>query len=132
MLCPLEFVRQDGPRFIHRCPNCGVEVRSKYRDPSKRKQPCGKVQPRGVGDELLDLLKRHGSKMASKCDCAAIRRQMNKLGAEGCRTKAGKLLTLISAGWVLADGVSLAGLLGAAIRTVEAGQDVRAPTSAAG
>jgi hypothetical protein len=39
--CPLEFVREDGDRFIHRCPECNGEVRSKYRDPAMRKQQCG-------------------------------------------------------------------------------------------
>jgi hypothetical protein len=44
-LCPLEFVREDGDRFIHRCPLCNAEARSKYRDPAMRKQQCGVARP---------------------------------------------------------------------------------------
>lgn len=41
MNCTLELVREDGERFIHRCPKCKAEVRSKYRDSAMRKQTCG-------------------------------------------------------------------------------------------
>lgn len=119
--CPLEYVRQDGDRHILRCPVCNAEARSRYADPAKRKQLCGVVrQGRGVGDEMADLLKEHGAKTGSKCDCAAIRRQMNQLGSEGCRKKAAKLVKLVAAGWTLAEGVSLAGLLDLAIARTEA------------
>lgn len=107
-LCPLEYVRPEVDRHVLRCPVCDCEVRSKYADPSMRKQQCGVVRTgRGVGDELLDLLKEHGIKQVSKCDCAVIRRQMNQLGPEGCRKKAASLVKLVAAGWSIPEGATL-------------------------
>lgn len=135
--CPLEFVRQDGDRYIHRCPVCGAEARSKYRDPAMRKQLCGVVRTgRGVGDHLFDVLKEIGVKPASGCDCEKLRREMNQLGTDGCRErKSGLVMRLqrnagkygigewASAGWsALWQGkpLSLAGLLDLAIERAEA------------
>jgi hypothetical protein len=58
MNCHLEFVRPDGDRFIHRCSVCNREVRSKYRDPSMRKQACGIAGPPTLEQSLRPAEKR--------------------------------------------------------------------------
>lgn len=140
MNCPLEFIRQDGDRYVHRCPVCNAEARSKYADPAKRKQLCGVVrQGRGAGDELFDVLKEIGVKPASGCDCAKLRREMNQLGPDGCRERSAGLVKQLqknaakyglgewaAAGWsALWQGkpLTLAGLLDLAIeRAAKAAQ----------
>lgn len=146
--CPLEFVRQDGDRFILRCPVCGSEARSKYADPAMRRQLCGIVrQGRGVGDELFDLLKEIGVSPKAGCDCRKLRLEMNQLGVEGCRERSAGLVKRMqrnaakyglaewaAAGWTaLAQGkpLSLAGLLDLAIQRAEARQDGQPTTSPA-
>lgn len=52
MNCALEFVREDGGRFVHRCPACKAEVRSKYHDPDSRKRVCGIAGPPELADTL--------------------------------------------------------------------------------
>lgn len=52
MNCPLQFVSQDGDRFLHRCRKCKAEVRSKYADPSMHKRTCGTAGPPELADTL--------------------------------------------------------------------------------
>lgn len=132
MECPLVLVGEDGERFLLHCPQCGATVRSRYSDPIKRHRECKVV---GVGDHLFGIFRELGIKPASGCDCAKLRSEMNRLGADGCRDRSAGLVKRLqrnaakyglgewaAAGWsALWQGkpLSLAGLLDLAIQRAE-------------
>jgi hypothetical protein len=132
MECPLEFLREDGDRFLHRCPKCGAVVRSRYRDPAKRHRECRVV---GVGDCFVAITRELGVKPASGCDCAKLRSEMNQLGPDKCRERKSGLVARLqrnaakyglgewaAAGWsALWQGkpLTLSGLLDLAIQRAE-------------
>jgi hypothetical protein len=85
MNCPLVFIREDGDQFIHGCPECGSQARSKYCDPAMRSQKCGVHRPPGPGTHLWWLLKEIDVRAKRGCQCFAIAKEMNAAGVAGCR-----------------------------------------------
>jgi hypothetical protein len=104
MRCDVEFVRQEGERFIHRCrrPECRRECRHPHADPELCHQGCAvqgtkatkaaAAASHGVGTQLMRLWRELRIKPKRGCDCRTLARDMNKLGPAGCREQRDALL----------------------------------------
>lgn len=145
MNCVLEFVRQDGDRYLHRCLTCNAVARSKHRDPTKRKQRCGAPPPpqSGPGTEFRKI--RVELKIKEKCGgkCHELETEMNAAGVDGCRehrdyflaklrknAKAYGLADWAAAGWqALIQGKpwTLEGLFDLAIRRADSAAKAEGP-----
>lgn len=97
--CKLQLVREDGKLFVHCCPECKREVRSKYRDPAMRKQTCGVqgVMIAGPGTEFRRITRELRVNENEGCDCAKLEREMNAAGIEGCRARRAEFIDRIKA-----------------------------------
>lgn len=103
MNCELACVGQvaDG-KYLLRCAACERELL--VVNPTKRrKATCGngaRESKDGPGTELAGIIKELRQKQSAGCGCAAMRREMNKLGVDGCRQErdrlAGKLRTKLA------------------------------------
>ena len=88
-LCYLDYVRtRDDGKHVHKCSVCGREHTSKYADAAMKKVTCRAGQPEGgPGTELKTIFDTLGFTPKKSCGCAAIQRQMDRLGAAGVQAR---------------------------------------------
>jgi len=83
-------------KTLHRCVVCHKEARAKSR--TRISMQCGvHPPPSGPGSDLAAIFTELRLKAKPGCGCAELVRQMNALGAEGCRRERAALAARLRA-----------------------------------